>query len=1036
VRVGLLGALEVRDDAGRPVELPGTRLRTLLARLVLGAGRPVSGAELIDAVWGARPPRGAMNALQTLVSRLRRTLPDLQLAHSAAGYQLVGVDADVTTFERLAAGGRASRDAGDLAAARDRFTEALRLWRGDPQVDLPEATRLTELRLRTVEDLADLTSGVEDIAELADLVAAHPLRERLAATYMRALVAAGRPAQALAVYEDLRRTLATELGADPSPEVRDLHTAILRGDTGRRTGPRAPVTSFIGREDDMDRLHALLACHDGTPPGIGPVAGARLVTLVGPGGAGKTRLAAELAARHTDVLWAELADVTDADRVPAVVSGALGPPHAGLPGARAGDPVETLTTELGDRRALLVLDNCEHLVDACARLADRILAACPGVRIVATSREPLGIGGEFLHPVGPLATPQEDAEAAGYPAVRLFADRAAAARPGFVVTADNAGAVAEICRRLDGLPLAIEMACTRLRSMPLAEVAARLSDRFRLLTGGHRTALPRHQTLLAVVDWSWRLLTGEERALARRLSVFAGGATLAAARAVCGEVDDLLASLVDRSFLQLLDVPGLPPRYRMLDTIGAFVAGELTDDEAARVRRAHAAYFLALAEEAEPNLRGPTQLRWFAELDREYGNVSAALRWAVDTGDTPTALRLIAALGWYWTLRDIRDEALVWLRRALALPADTIPPAVHAFDAMYHAEVDPRRSSTAAEAARRCAGPDPRAWHPAVAFMALVLSGLTDGTATAELTSHPDDWVAAQAELVAGHTASARGELSASASHYAAALRRFESSGDRWGIASAASSVAGVHSVHGRHEDAIEAVDRALSLTESLGAATDAMWLRAQRGRYRLRAGDIEGARADLTRAGEDGRVNAVTAMARIGLAMLARRTGRPAALTGLLTELDGDPGWPETYLLVHALIEAGRGAAAAGDPAAADERLSRALRLADVSPAAGSLTAEAAEAMAQLAIAGGDPTAAARLLGLAAAVRGGVDVGSPDVLETETAARAALGAAFDEEFTKASALDPMRARAELLPPPVGENRQGCEHHDDADRPQ
>jgi predicted ATPase/DNA-binding SARP family transcriptional activator len=1022
VRVGLLGALEVRDDAGRPVEVPGTRLRTLLARLVLGAGRPVSGDELIDAVWGTHPPQGAMNALQTLVSRLRRTLPDLQLAHSAAGYQLVGVDADVTTFERLTAAGRASRDAGDLPDARDRFTEALRLWRGDPQTDLPDATRLTELRLRTVEDLADLTYGVEDIAELADLVSAHPLRERLAATYMRALVAAGRPAQALTVYDDLRRVLATELGTDPSPEVRDLHTAILRGDTERRAAPRAPVTSFVGREADMDRLHTLLAV-------------ARLVTLVGPGGAGKTRLAAELSSKHTDVLWVELADVADPDRLPAVVSGALGPRHAGLPGARAGDPLEVLATELGDRQVLLVLDNCEHLVDACARLADRILAACPGVRIVATSREPLGIGGEFLHPVGPLATPPDDADADGYPAVRLFADRAAAARPGFVVTADNIGDVAEICRRLDGLPLAIEMACTRLRSMPLTEVAARLSDRFRLLTGGNRTALPRHQTLLAVVDWSWRLLTDEERALARRLAVFAGGATLAAARAVCGDVDDLLSGLVDKSFLQLLDVPGRPPRYRMLDTIGAFAAGELSDDEAEHVRRAHAAYFLTLAEEAEPNLRGSAQLRWLAELDREYGNVSAALRWAVDTGDAPTALRLIAALGWYWTLRDIHHEAAVWLREALALPADTVPPAVHALDAMYHAETDPERSRAAAEAARRSAGPDPRSWHPSVAFMTLVLSGLSDGTATAELTSHPDNWVAAQAELTAGHAAGTRGELSASARHYAAALARFESSGDRWGIASAASSVAGVHSLHGRHAEAVEAVGRALSLTESLGATTDAAWLRAQRGRYRLRAGDFDGARADLARAGDDNRATAVVAMTRIGSAMLARRTGKPASLTGLLSELDGDTGWPETYLLVQALIEAGRGAAASGDLVMAEEQLGRALRLAGESLAAGSLTAEVAEAMAQAAVAGDDPRAAARLLGLAAAVRGAVDVGSPDVHETESATRAALGSSFDEEFTAASTLEPVTARAELLPPPVGDHRQRREHDDDAHRP-
>ena len=529
-----------------------------------------------------------------------------------------------------------------------------------------------------------------------------------------------------------------------------------------------------------------------------------------------------------------------------------------------------------------------------------------------------------------------------------------------------------------------------------------------MLTGGNRTALPRHQTLLAVVDWSWRLLTDAERALARRLAVFAGGATLDAARAVCGDVDDLLGGLVDKSFVQLLDVPGRPPRYRMLDTIGAFAAGELADGEATRVRRAHAAYFLALAEEAEPHLRGSAQLRWLGELDREYGNVSAALRWAVDTGDADTALRLTAALGWFWSLRDTHEEAAGWLRRVLAVPgADNAPPAVHAFDAMYHAETDPARSQAAGKAARRGAGEDRRSWHPAVAFMTLVLDGMTDADVPAGLTGHPDDWVAAQAELVAGHTAGNRGRLTAAATHYAAALARFETAGDRWGIASAASSVAGMHSLYGRHTEAVAAAGRALSLAESLGATADAAWLRASRGRYRLRAGDVDGARADLT--GPDTRSTAVAAMTRIGLATLARRAGEPAVpLAGLLAELDSGAGWLETHLLVQALVEAGRAATHRGD---AEEHLSRALRLAGGSMAAGPATAEVAEAMAQVAR---EPRAAARLLGLAAAVRGAVDVGNPDVRDTESAARRQLGPAFDEEFTRWSTLDPATARAEL----------------------
>jgi predicted ATPase/DNA-binding SARP family transcriptional activator len=968
VRVGLLGPVEVRDDAGGQVAVPGSRLRALLVRLALAGGRPVSGDDLIDAVWGAVPPAGALNALQTLVSRLRRTLPGL--TRTEAGYRLVGVEVDVDVFERLAAGARASRDAGDLVAARAQLTEALALWRGDPPDEV--APRLVEARLRAVEDLAEsevALGAADEVADrLAGLVAAHPVRERLVAAHMRALVAAGRPAQALTVYEDLRRGLAAELGADPSPQVRELHAAILRGEAAAPARPRAAVTSFVGREADLDRLRQLLK-------------ETRLVTLVGPGGAGKTRLAGAVA---DGAWWVELSDVADPDRVPATVLGALGLRQAGLPGAaRAGDPLATLTTGLGDRDVVLVLDNCEHLIDACARLADRVLAECPRVRIVATSREPLGIGGEFLHPVGPLAVPPEAEgwpDAAGYPAVRLFADRAAAARSGFRVTPDNLADVAEICRRLDGLPLAIEMAATRLRSMPLAEVAARLSDRFRLLTGGNRTALPRHQTLLAVVDWSWRLLTEAERAVARGLAVFAGGATLPAARAVCGAgVDDVLGGLVEKSFVQLLD--GRPPWYRMLDTIGAFAAGELAAaGEASRVRQAHAAYFLALAEEAEPNLRGAAQLHWLAELDREYGNLSAALRWAVDSADTPTALRLAAALGWYWSLRDVHDEAATWLRRVLALPEAPVPPGtlatVHAYNAMYHGESDPARSHAAIATAHRLAGGDRRAWPAAVAFMALVLSGPDD-----DLAAHPDPWVAAQAELVAGQHAAARGDVAATAHHYAAAHEKFTAAGDRWGVATAADRVAGIHSLHGRHEQAVAAATRALELTELVGAAADAAWLRAQRGRYRLRAGDLPGARADLVRARAEAEENGTTPVvlaARIALATLARRTGQPSDITTVLADVTGD-GWMENHLRLTALLEAAR---TAGDRTL----LAEAFELAGTHIAAGPATAEVAEALASLTLADGDPQGAARLLSAATALRGVPDAGDPDVADLLTA--------------------------------------------------
>ena len=570
MRIGLLGAFEARDDAGQPVQIPGMRLRTLLARLALDQGHLVTAQSLVDAIWGERPPSGAGNALHSLVSRLRRALPPgdgTRVESLPAGYRLSAAAeaTDVAEFERLSAEGRACRDAGDADAAARRFTSALALWRGAPLADLadapfaaPTVARLTELRLRTVEDHAELALAAgragQLVAGLHELTLAHPLDERLAGLYLRALAAAGRPAEALAAFEDLRHSLAETLGTDPSPALRDLHTAILRPPAGGSaprvppenplpsavralTDPPAPesagpippasqgarpsgrtnpaarqspsansarglpaaVTSFVGRERDLAEVRVLLA--DG-----------RLVTLVGPGGVGKTRLAAEVAAgwQAPDGAWlAELAEITDPAEVPAAVCAALG-----LRPAAA-----ELAAQLADRQLLIVLDNCEHLLDACARLAQEVLGRCPGVRILATSREPLTTAGEQVYPVAPLPVPPPAVglgEAMDVPALRLFADRAAAAVFGFRLTAENLPAVAEICRRLDGLPLAIELACARLRTLPAAELAARLDDRFRLLTGGSRAALPRHQTLTAVVGWSWDLLTDAERTLAGR----------------------------------------------------------------------------------------------------------------------------------------------------------------------------------------------------------------------------------------------------------------------------------------------------------------------------------------------------------------------------------------------------------------------------------------------------------------------------------------------------------------------------------------
>ncbi|MDF3149234.1 BTAD domain-containing putative transcriptional regulator, partial [Streptomyces sp. T21Q-yed] len=628
MRFGILGSLVVRTDDGTPVDPGGPRPRALLTLLLLDAGRTVSTERLLDGLYGSRPPAGAANALQSQISRLRRRLtPHTEIVATATGYRIATAPdtVDVHRFEQLAAEGRAALAAGDHRQAAAGLLDALALWRGPALPDLPDAhaerTRLEELRLAAVQDRVEadlaLGGGSDLVPELRALVSAHPLSERLYGQLMRALHAGGRPAEALAVYEEARGALAEELGADPSAELSALHLELLRGRRDDRRRVPVQLTRFVGRETELVRISELLSGG----------AGSRLVTLTGPGGAGKTRLAIEAASGHSDVCYAELAPLTDGAQIPYAVLTALGV-RDGLR-TPATDGTERLLAALEDRELVLVLDNCEHLVTDAAGLSALLLGACPGVRVLATSRESLGITGEVLIPVPPL--PPE-------PASRLFLDRAQAVRPGF----EGHARVADICAALDGLPLAIELAAARLRTLTPDELADRLGDRFRLLSRGDRSKAPRHRTLRAVVEWSWDLLDAEERELATRLTVFAGGATLEAVESVCATPypEDLLASLVEKSLLEVSE-----GRYRMLETIRAYAAERLEDEH--RLRDAHAAYFRALAERAEPCLRGGGQLPWLARLDAERDNLDAALRHLVATAPED-ALRLMAALSWFW----------------------------------------------------------------------------------------------------------------------------------------------------------------------------------------------------------------------------------------------------------------------------------------------------------------------------------------------------------------------------------------------------
>ncbi len=913
VRFGILGPTQVRLADGRDLALRGSRLRALLVLLLLDTSRVVSAERLIDGLYGADPPGGAANALQSQVSRLRRALAggggERELVEfQPAGYRL-GVDrddVDAHRFVRLAADGRRALAAADPARAAALLRQALDLWRGAPLADVldapfarVEAARLDELRLAAVEDRIEATlslGGYQPLtAEVVALVAAHPLRERLRGQLMRALAGSGRRAEALAAFEEARRVFADELGTDPSAELAAIHLAILRGEQPRADQPchpaaprlPSPLTSFVGRDGELRRVGKLLDQ-------------SRLVTLSGPGGVGKTRLAMEAAGHSAgEVCLVELATCGDGPDVPRAVLHALGLRDAGLRAQPEPhrDVTDRLVAALAERRLLLILDNCEHVITDAARLADRLLRACPRLRILATSREPLAVTGEALCPVSGLALPPEGATVAAsreYEAVRLFTDRAADVAPDFAVTPATIDAVRHICRTLDGLPLAIELAAARLHALPVADVAARLDDRFRLLSRGSRTAQPRHRTLRAVVEWSWDLLDGAEQVLARRLTVFAGGATLEAVERVCGlpphETVEVLTGLVRKSLVEVAD-----GRYRMLETVRAFCAERLADaGEAGGLRRAHAAYLLDLAQAADRNLRRAEQLEWLRRLDAERDNLHMAVRAAVVHGDVGMALRLLAALSFYWWVRGLRSEGVALAGEVLAAVGAVAPPDLDEEFALCvltaslggPVPVAVSRVVGTGESVLEILGRAPR--QPFLLFLAAAASGppVAGPDALAELLERqgsllgPDPWIHALSAIGLGLTWMYGGEFDRARRELTVALNGFRAIGDRWGMIMSLAAEAELAYLCDDYAAAIEPMDEALQLADELGSAIDMADLLRVRGDGHVRIGELDRAHADYQSAVE-----------------CARRSGAPettaAALAGLgeVARLRGDLG-------------------------------------------------------------------------------------------------------------------------------------------------
>ncbi|MEV2211280.1 BTAD domain-containing putative transcriptional regulator [Streptomyces sp. NPDC050997] len=845
--------------------MPGPRLQGLVVRLALAGGRAVTQSTLIDAIWPENPPANPTHALQALVSRLRRAIgSSTAVTQAAGGYRLdvSAGDVDALRFEQLAAAGRERLRAGDAQHAAALLGEAVALWIEQPgaepatvvAVEPAAATRLAHSSVEATADLAEAELALDNAGQaavrLTGLLSQHPVFERAVALLMDALASQGRQAEALARYEEFRETLADEFGTDPGVALRERHLHLLRAEqpAPAATAPKGagetpsnlpiPLTSFIGRDDNLARIDTLLAA-------------GRLVTVLGPGGAGKTRLAVEAARRHRDAYrdgaWLiDLASVTDPSKVGGVLLAAIGLRGSALFDASArlrsdpADELDVLTDQLDGREILLVVDNCEHVIDAAAHLLSALLARCAGLRVLATSREPLAIDGEALVPLGPLALPDPNADiqqARRAASVRLFTDRAAAVRPGFDIAEHNLADVLRIVRSLDGLPLALELAAARLRTLTLTDLADGLSDRFRLLTTGSRTAFPRHRTLRGVIAWSWDLLPAGARTVAERIAVLPGGITPASAAAVCmgttvpvRDIPELLADLVDRSLLQLSPDTG---RHRMLETIREYGLERLAEQNTLTSVRSLAAHYCAdLVAHYDPLTRGPEQLHALHILRAEHDNVLAALRHLCDTGNADGAIALALNLTWYWQMLSRRDDAAYWLGQAVALPTGR-PGVEHEIaegllllnsqagqSALFSGSFKEGSTQLRTLTDRLLSHRELPGFTGALATIKLALPHRTqEGEAIIQrLADGPDAWLAGYARISRAHAAENEGDLDQARADATAALECFTQSGDHWALATALPLRSLLRQYDGELKGALSDLKEAKQLAGEFGA--------------------------------------------------------------------------------------------------------------------------------------------------------------------------------------------------------------------------
>ncbi|GAA2680898.1 BTAD domain-containing putative transcriptional regulator [Nonomuraea recticatena] len=1039
MRIEVLGPVRAYAGDGAPIEVGGVRVRALLARLALARGEVVSVDSLLDGLWGDGSSGGNVNALHALVHRLRRALGGTGVVETVAGGYRLNVGAeevDAVRFEALAKRGGRELAAGAAEQAAALLRDALGLWRGDALADvrnLPFAgtagTRLDELRLGAAEDRfeAELRLGHhgEVLADVEAAAADHPLRERLTGLRMRALHAAGRQSDALAVFDEVRRTLAEELGVDPSEELRRTHVAVLRGEleipkaaqARPETAPGrlpAQLTSFVGREDELRLLAGLLEA-------------SRLVTVVGPGGVGKTRLAVEVVGRHRAhrrgrVWLVPLAGVNTADGLPEAVLGTLGTAD----GRASGTPLDRVVNLLAGGEGVLVLDNCEQISEPVAEFARHLLERQPYLTILATSRGPLEVMGEALCRLGPLELPPEHADpdrAAGSAAVRLFLDRAAAVssqapqlriRPGFALDAPTAALVVDIVRRLDGLPLALELAAARLRTMSVDQLARRLDDRFRLLSTGNRAAEPRQQTLHAVIEWSWDLLTDQERMLARRMSIFPARTGIAAIEAVCadellptGEVIYLLDSLVDKSIVERAG-----DGHRMLETIRTHADGKLRlAGEREAVLERLTRHFADLADEHEPLLRSDKQVESLRLFEAEYDNVLFALQTAIDGGDAEAAARILGPLYWYWVMLRYDGRADAYVARVLelgdALPAEARAAftAIHLVAGAGGPVTDPVRLQALVDDCARTGALRRYPMLLTIVVVAGAMSGLDElvDREIAQVRSGSDRWAIACTFVIEAAWWRLRGGHERCATAMAAALHAFEEVGDRWWIAKTLIGMAQIHALDGEHDKAVAAYERSIAIATHL-RSQDEVLTRLALAVERMRGGDLKGAGHAIEtaeRAAWDRGQLMLEIEVAGALAELYRRGGeveRADQELDRMSRLAREPTLPVEAMQNNLVPARMANLLTAGEAARARVLLPRAFQAAQ----ANNDIPSAAQFLARLLFLEGDPAGTATALGLSHAIRGAFDHGDVELRALVEAVMERLGrTAYDRAYRR-----------------------------------